>query len=92
MKAIATIYLAWRKGKGSRRKIVGVIKKNATNGVRFAYIQEGVVEAEKEGFTPYTDFPDTSKEYTENILEIFGQRLIKTERPDIKKYLDFSGY
>lgn len=89
MKAIATIYLAWRKGKGSRRKIVGVIKKNASDGVRFTYIQNGVDEAEKEGFTPYTDFPDTSKEYTKNILEIFGQRLIKTERPDIKKYLDF---
>jgi hypothetical protein len=89
VKAIATIYLAWRKGKGSRRKIVGVIKKNATEGVRFSYIQKEVEEAQKEGFTPYTDFPDTSKVYTDNILEIFGQRLIKTERPDIQKYLDF---
>jgi len=84
-----TIYLAWRKGKGSRRKIVGVIKKNATSGVRFHYIKEGVEEAQKEGFTPYIDFPDTSKVYTENVLEIFGQRLIKTERSDVQKYLDF---
>lgn len=89
MKAIANIYLTWRKGKGSRRKIVGVIKKNTTDGVRFYYLSKGVEEAQKEGFTPYIDFPDTSKVYTENILEIFGQRLIKTERPDIKKYLDF---
>lgn len=89
MKAIETIYLAWRKGKGSRRKIVGVIKKNATKGVRFRYINVGVEEAQKEGFTPYIDFPDTSKVYTENVLEIFGQRLIKTERSDIQKYLDF---
>jgi hypothetical protein len=89
VKAIATIYLTWRKGRGSRRKIVGVIKKNATQGVRFSYIQNGVDEAVKEGFTPYTDFPDISKEYTDNVLEIFGQRLIKTERPDIQKYLDF---
>lgn len=89
MKAIGTIYLAWRKGKGSRRKIVGVIKRSATNGVRFYYIKEGVEEAQKEGFTPYIDFPDTSKVYTENVLDIFGQRLIKTERPDIQKYLDF---
>lgn len=89
MKAIANIYLAWRKGKGSRRKLVGVIKKNATEGVRFYYLSNGVKEAQKEGFTPYTDFPDTSKVYTDNVLDIFGQRLIKTERPDIQKYLNF---
>jgi len=89
VKAIANIYLAWRTGKGSRRKIVGVIKKNATKGVRFYYLSKGVEYAQKEGFTPYIDFPDTSKEYTEKVLDIFGQRLIKTERPDIQKYLDF---
>ena len=89
MKAIKTIYLAWRKGKGSRRKIVGVIRRNVSNGVRFAYIKEGVDEAQKEGFTPYIDFPETSKVYTENVLGVFGQRLIKTERSDIQKYLDF---
>ena len=86
---IGTIFLAWRKGKSSRRKIVGVIKKNATSGVRFSYIKAGVEEAQKEGFTPYVDFPDTEKVYSDNVLEIFGQRLIKTERSDIQKYLDF---
>jgi hypothetical protein len=89
LEAIGTIYLSWRKGKGSRRKIVGCIKKNATDGVRFEYIEKGVFEAQQEGFTPYIDFPDTSKVYTENVLEIFGQRLIKTERSDIQRYLDF---
>ena len=89
MKAIGTIYLAWRKGKGNRRKIVGVIKRNATNGVRFRYITAGVEDAQKEGFTPYIDFPEINKIYTDNVLEIFGQRLIKTERTDIQKYLDF---
>lgn len=89
MKAIANIYLAWRKGKGSRRKLVGVLKKNVTEGIRFYYLSKGVEEAQKEGFTPYVDFPDTSKVYTENVLDIFGQRLIKTERPDVQKYLDF---
>lgn len=89
MKAIGTIYLAWRKGKGSRRKLVGIIKKNASDGIRFRYLLDGVKEAEKEGFTPYIDFPDINKEYKENVLEIFGQRLIKSERPDQQKYLDF---
>jgi len=89
LKAIGTIYLAWRKGKGSRRKVVGIIKRNATDKIRFRYIEEGVKEAEKEGFTPYIDFPDINKEYNENVLEIFGQRLIKSERTDQQKYLDF---
>lgn len=89
MKAISTIYLVWRKGKGSRRKVVGRIKKNATEGVRFEYILSGVEEAQKEGFTPYIDFPDTSKVYTENVLDVFGQRLLKSERSDIQKYHDF---
>lgn len=88
-KEFGTIYLAWRKGKGSPRKLVGIIKKNASDGVRFHYLPEGVNEAEKEGFTPYIDFPDTEKEYKENVLEIFGQRLIKSERTDQQKYLDF---
>lgn len=89
MKSIASIYLVWRKGKGSSRKIVGIIKNNATKGVRFSYLSEGVSEAMKEGFTPYVDFPDITKEYSENVLDIFGQRLIKAERTDSQKYLDF---
>ena len=89
MKAIGKIYLAWRKGKGSRRSIVGVIHKNATEGVRFKYIKAGVEEAMKDGFTPYIDFPEVDKIYSENVLEIFGQRLIKTERTDSQRYLDF---
>lgn len=88
MKAIGTIYLTWRKGKGNSRKRVGIIKKNAS-GVSFAYLLDGVKEAEKEGFTPYVDFPDVHKTYSDNVLEIFGQRLIKTDRPDAQKYLDF---
>jgi hypothetical protein len=89
VKAIGKIYLAWRKGKGSRRSIVGVIHKNATKGVRFEYLKDGVLKAMEDGFTPYIDFPDIEKTYTENVLEIFGQRLIKTERTDSQRYLDF---
>jgi len=89
VKAIGSIYLAWRKGKGSRRKIVGVIKKNVNEGVSFRYINKGVEEAQSDGFTPYIDFPDTAKIYSENVLEIFGQRLIKSERSDYQKFLDY---
>lgn len=86
---IAHIFLAWRKGSGSRRILVGVIKRNATSGVRFEYLQDGVNAAKDDGFVPYPDFPDVRKIYTENVLEIFGQRLNKSEREDIKKYYSY---
>lgn len=89
MKEIGQIYLSWRQGFGKPRHIVGIIKKSATEGVRFSYIQKGVEGAMKDGFTPYTEFPDTTKVYKENVLEIFGQRIMKSDRSDISDFLDF---
>ena len=89
MKEIGYIYLSWREGLGKRRHIVGVLKKNATQGVRFEYIPKGVEAAKKDGFTPYTEFPDLEKTYNGNVLEIFSQRLIKSERSDISDFFDF---
>jgi hypothetical protein len=89
VKEIGHIYLCWRKGQGERRHIVGVLKKNATEGVRFEYLKKGVETAKKEGFAPYPEFPDLNKQYSENVVEIFGQRIIKSERSDIQDFLDF---
>ena len=88
MKEVGNIYLTWRAGAGERRHKVGIIRKNSTQGVRFRYLISHD-KAVSIGFTPYTDFPDLTKEYTENVLEIFGQRLTKPERSDIQKYYDF---
>lgn len=89
MKEIGHIYLSWREGLGKRRHIVGVLKKNATLGVRFSYLKQGVEAAIKDGFSPYTEFPKINKEYTENVLEIFGQRIMKSERSDIADFYNF---
>lgn len=89
MKAIGNIHLIWRLGKGSRRISVGTIKKSASEGIRFQYNQEGVAEAKKLGFIHYEGFPDTNKVYKENVIEIFGQRLMRSERPDLKDFYDF---
>ncbi len=89
MKEIGHIYLSWRQGFGKRRHLVGVLKRNATSGIRFSYIQEGLNEAKKEGFAPYIEFPDTNKVYTENVIDIFGQRITKSERSDILEFLGF---
>jgi hypothetical protein len=91
MKAIGNIHLIWRPGKGSRRISVGTIKKSASEGIRFQYNQDGVEEAKKLGFVHYEGFPDTSKDkiYTENVIEIFGQRLMRSERPDLQDFYDF---
>ncbi|WP_395065374.1 HIRAN domain-containing protein [Flavobacterium sp.] len=89
MKAIGNIQLVWRPGKGSSRISIGTIKKNETEGVRFQYNVLGVEKAKKLGFEHYEGFPDTNKTYTENVLQIFGQRLIKSERTDSKDFYDF---
>ena len=89
MKEIGHIYLCCRKGQGEKRHIVGVLKKNATDGVRFEYLPDGVETAKKEGFAPYPEFPDLTKKYSVNVVEIFGQRITKSERSDIKDFLDF---
>ncbi|MDR0574739.1 MAG: hypothetical protein LBG96_12040 [Tannerella sp.] len=88
MKSLGNIYLAWRRATGERRHRVGIIRRNSTQGVRFRYLVSQK-EAANIGFMPYTGFPDLSREYTENVLEIFGQRLTKSEREDIRKYYDF---
>ena len=90
MKRFREIYLSWRKEKGSRRKIVGVIKRTATNGITFEYKEEGAEEAKKEGFKEYSGFPlDYTKEYREDDLDIFSLRLVPYERKDNKKLLQF---
>jgi hypothetical protein len=89
MKAIGNIHLIWRSGKGSRRISVGTIKNSASEGIRFQYNQKGVEEAKKFGFMHYEGFPDTDKIYTENVIEIFGQRLMRSERPDLQDFYDF---
>lgn len=89
MKSISNIYLSWRKGKGGRRHIVGILKNNSTEGIRFEYLKENLPKAFADGFAPYVDFPDVGKIYTLNVVEIFAQRLMQTERADIQKYYDF---
>lgn len=89
MNKIGNIYLIWRKGPGSRRIPVGVIKRNSTEGVRFKYLAKYIEEAKKQGFTPYTGFPDFDKEYSNNVLEILSQRLMKSERNDLSEFYNF---
>ena len=89
MKEIGYIYLSWRQGPGKGRHIVGVLKRNATEGVRFSYISKEVEKAKKDGFTPYTEFPDLDKIYTDNVIEIFGQRITQSDRSDFSDFLQF---
>lgn len=89
MKSIGNIYLSWRKGQGFRRHLVGIIRRNTSDGIRFSYISKNVEEAKKEGFSPYTEFPDLAKTYRDNVLDTFSQRLMKSERTDIQSFYDF---
>jgi len=88
-RVIGNIYVTWRKGTGKRRHIVGVVRRSVTEGVRFTYFRDAIANAEKDGFVPYTEFPFIDKEYRDNVLDKFGQRLIKPERPDYSRFLRF---
>lgn len=84
------IYVTWRKGVGTRRHIIGVLQKTTDGKHIFKYEQSVVEKLQKEeGFTPYTEFQDFTKEYNGNVAEIFGQRLTKLERPDIQSFFKF---
>ncbi|MDB5014197.1 MAG: hypothetical protein JWQ25_2399 [Daejeonella sp.] len=89
MHSFGYLYLSWRKGAGSSRHIVGVIKINSSQQLKFSYIKHAVEEAKLEGFIPFTEFPDLDREYSENVLDVFAQRLVKSERADIGNFLNF---
>ena len=89
MKEFEKIYLSWRQGQGCRRHIIGVLDKDQSGRFSFQYMRENIEEAKKEGFSTYTDFPQIDRVYNGNVLEIFGQRLIKAERSDIQGFYDF---
>ena len=89
MQEFDKIYLSWRKGQGSGRYIVGVLEQTADGRYRFSYDRQIVEEAKGDGFSPYTEFPNIEMAYNGNVLDIFAQRLIKSERPDIQRFYDF---
>jgi HIRAN domain len=89
MKEFDKIYLSWRKGLGTRRHIVGLLKQTSGGIFSFSYDQEAVEKAKENGFAPYTEFPDVTISYNGTVLDVFAQRLIKSERPDIQKFYDF---
>ncbi|MCU0440889.1 MAG: hypothetical protein MUE96_00680 [Bacteroidia bacterium] len=87
---VREIYVSWRSGDGSRRKLVGVLKRSANKGITFQYLSEDGKEAEKEGFEGYSGFPlDYSAIYKERDLDIFSLRLVPLERKESSKILHF---
>ncbi len=92
MSKFGNIFLSWRKGPGSPRHLVGIIKSNVNQGVTFQYLPSAKLSlAEKDGFDKYTEFQDKDKVYTSGVLEVFKQRLFKSERSDYKDFLSFWG-
>ncbi len=89
MKEFDKIFLSWRKGQGHQRHIVGVLNQSIAGNYSFSYDRGSVEKAIVDGFTSYIEFPDISKTYNGTTLDVFAQRLIKSERPDIQHFYDF---
>ncbi|MDR2117803.1 MAG: HIRAN domain-containing protein [Planctomycetaceae bacterium] len=87
MKTLDDLFLVWRRGRGERRSIVGVVEEENGN-FQFKYLIKPE-EAAKIGFTPYVAFSDMKKVHTENVLDTFALRLTNPARQDIQKYYDF---
>lgn len=83
------IYLVWRKGTGDSRTAVGEIVKTPDGSHVFTYNEKARELQSQKEFTPYTEFQDLNREYNGNVIEIFGQRLMKNDRPDIKSLYKF---
>lgn len=89
MQEFDAIYLSWRSGINTGRKVIGMLKKHDDGRYTFAYDQEEVEKAKTEGFLPYTELPDTTTVYNGTILDVFAQRLMKSVRTDISTFYDF---
>lgn len=83
------IHLVWRRGSGDRRHSVGLLTKEPDGRHIFKYDDDIETLMKEEGFTPYTEFQNIHKSYNGNVAEIFGQRLMKTDRPDIGNFFTF---
>ena len=85
------IYLTWRKDIKKERHIIGKLCRN--NGrYSFSYIQENIKYLNENGvFLPYPAFPELNEVYAENVLEIFGRRLLNPQRRDYEDFLTYWG-
>jgi hypothetical protein len=88
-KYFGNIFVVWRKGVGSPRIPIGVLRNNVSEGMRFQYLAKGVEKAQKQGFVLLTSFAEVGKEYRGNALSTFSQRIVKTERNDLEDYFNF---
>jgi len=82
------IYLTWKKSTDCVRHIIGVLVEEKGNFI-FSYIQENLEEAQKDGFSNYSAFSDTTKIYAENVLETFNRRLLNPTRRDYDTFLSY---
>jgi hypothetical protein len=89
LKSIGNIFVTWRSSPGERRVSIGVIKKSATQGVTFHYNEKDLAIAEAQGFNVLENFPEKNKVYRENVIEKFGERIIKSERKDNDNFYQF---
>lgn len=85
------IYLTWRKDLKKERHIIGKLSRN--NGrYSFSYIKENIKNLQaSNSFHPYPAFQETDEFYTENVLEIFGGRLLNPQRRDYEDFLTYWG-
>lgn len=82
------LFLIWKSERNRTQYVIGELSKNSH--YQFKYCDQ-IEEAEKQGFTPLTSFPDLDRVYESEVLfPVFESRLPDKKRKDIgsilKKY------
>lgn len=87
------ISLMWRISKGHRRICIGeIIVPRSGHGISFKYFEQGIIDAKKEdpSFCGYPGIPIKTNEITsEQLEEVFFNRLINNSRNDTMDFYDF---
>ena len=86
---IKKIYISWRKKPGDRRFLIAVLKRSASNGMTFKYLDD-FSAAQKEGLDNFFGFgKDAEKLSSTEIQNVVGLRVISKDKADKNDFLQF---
>ncbi|MFH5182879.1 HIRAN domain-containing protein [Paenibacillus sp. TAB 01] len=81
------LLINWKSQETKKNYLVGVLEKKDSK-YKFFYISNILIEAGKEGFTPFVGLSETEKIYeSEKLFPVFERRLPNKNRSDFKKFL-----
>ncbi|MBA2662856.1 MAG: hypothetical protein H0U74_11205 [Bradymonadaceae bacterium] len=86
-----TLYVAWQAIESRKWYTIGVLTHEPDKGYLFRYLR-GVEEAQKDGFTGISAFPEFYLSYTsDRLFSFFANRVLSSDRPSYKELIEQVG-